>query len=158
MELGQIFAFAGAVCAVLIAGIGSAIGVGKAGQAAAGVVAENPDVFGRVLVLQALPGTQGIYGLLIGFLIILKMGIFAGELLVPTVTQGILIFAGSLPIAIVGLISAIYQGNAAISGIGLVGRRPDQSGRAITFAVLVETYAVLALLMSFLIVQFVNIA
>ena len=70
LSLGQIFAIAGAAMSVALAGVGSAKGVGVAGEAAAGVVAENPDNFGRCLVLQLLPGTQGIYGLLVAFLIL----------------------------------------------------------------------------------------
>lgn len=69
---GQFLALLGASLAVLLAGIGSAIGVGIAGQAAAGVVTEDPGKFGQTLLLQALPGTQGIYGLLTGFVIMQK--------------------------------------------------------------------------------------
>ena len=75
LSLGQIFAIAGAAMSVALAGVGSAKGVGIAGEAAAGVVAENPDNFGRCLVLQLLPGTQGIYGLLVAFLIMIKVGV-----------------------------------------------------------------------------------
>ena len=60
---GQVLALAGAAIAATLGGIGSALGVGVAGQAAAGVVSEDPNKFGQVLLLQALPGTQGIYGL-----------------------------------------------------------------------------------------------
>ena len=41
-NLGLVFALLGAALASLMAGIGSAIGVGKAGQAAAGVVSDDP--------------------------------------------------------------------------------------------------------------------
>ncbi|MBC8528723.1 V-type ATP synthase subunit K [Christensenellaceae bacterium NSJ-44] len=152
MELGQILALSGAAVAVILAGIGSAIGVGLAGQAAAGVVSEDPDKFSQALLLQALPGTQGIYGLLIGFIVMMNIGVLGG-LKPVTETQGWLIFAACLPIGIVGLISAIAQGKAAVAGIGLIGKRPGELGKAITFAVLVETYAVLALLASFLMVN-----
>ena len=74
MTLGFALAIGGAAMAAL-AGVGSALGVGVAGQAAAGVVAEDPKKFGQTLVLQALPGTQGIYGLLIAFLILVKTGV-----------------------------------------------------------------------------------
>ena len=103
-------------------------------------------------MLQALPGTQGIYGLLIGFIVMMNIGVLGG-LKPVTETQGWLIFAACLPIGIVGLISAIAQGKAAVAGIGLIGKRPGELGKAITFAVLVETYAVLALLASFLMVN-----
>jgi len=156
MELGQIFALVGAALAVGMAGIGSAIGVGIVGQSAAGVVSEDPDKFGQVLLLQALPGTQGIYGLLIGFIIMMKIGLL-GTMANVTTSQGLMLLMGSLPIAVVGLISAIAQAKAAAAGVGLIGRRPEELGKAITFAVLVETYAVLALLASFLMVNGIQV-
>ena len=77
MSLGQALAIFGAALAAL-AGVGSALGVGVAGEAANGVVAEDPNKFGQTLVLQALPGTQGIYGLLVAFLILSKIGLLGG--------------------------------------------------------------------------------
>ena len=151
--LGQILAFLGAFAAVFLAGFGSARGVALAGQANAGVTAENPDVFGQALVMQLLPGTQGIYGFLIGFIVIQNMGIIGGGGLVPiTITQGIMILIGCLPIAILGYLSAVLQGRVAASAIGLLGRRSDAGGQGILMTVMVETYAILALLASFLMV------
>jgi V/A-type H+-transporting ATPase subunit K len=152
MELGQIYALIGAALAVGLAGIGSAIGVGMVGESAAGVVTEDPDKFGQVLLLQALPGTQGIYGLLIGFIIMMRIGV-VGNMVHVTESQGIMILIASLPIAVVGFLSAINQARAAVAGVNLISRRPEELGKAITFAVLVETYAVLALLASFLMVN-----
>ena len=73
ITLGTALAFGGAAFSAALAGVGSAKGLAIAGQAGSGVVAEDPDKFGNVLVLQALPGTQGIYGLLIAFIILLKI-------------------------------------------------------------------------------------
>lgn len=148
---GQVYAIIGAALAVGLAGMGSAIGVGIVGQAAAGVVSEDPDKFGQTLLLQALPGTQGIYGLLIGFIVMSRVGILGGA--APDMGQGLMALGACLPIAIVGLVSGIYQGKAAAAGVGLVAKRSEELGKAITFAVLVETYAVLALLASFLMVN-----
>ena len=67
-----------------------------------------------------------------------------------SIQQGLLLFFACLPIAIVGFISAIYQAKVAISGIMMVGKRPEESGKAITFCIMVETYAILALLISLL--------
>ena len=156
MELGQIFALVGAALSALLAGIGSARGVGIAGETSAGVVAENPELFGKTLVLQLLPGTQGIYGFLIAFIVLIKTN-FLGGMISLTTSQGLLILIGCLPIAIVGLVSAILQGKVAAAAINMVAVRPDQSGRGITMAVMVETYAVLALLASFLMVFFVAV-
>ena len=156
--MGIVFALLGAALAALLSGIGSAIGVGRAGQAAAGVVTEDPNKFGKVLILQLLPATQGIYGLLIAFMIFANIGIFGNPVNVST-GQGLLYLAASLPMAFVGLFSALHQSKAAVSGIALVAKRPDQMGKAIIFPAMVETYAILALLVSILaVVGIPNIA
>jgi len=151
MELGLVLAIIGAALATLVAGIGSAIGIGIVGQTAAGVVTEDPDKFGPTLLLQALPGTQGIYGLLTGFLILQRTGLIGGNPLDITVMQGLAVLGAALPTAFVGLLSAIAQGKAAASGVLLISKRPEELGKAIIYAVMVETYAVLALLMSIMI-------
>ncbi len=146
---GEFLALAGAAVAAL-AGIGSAIGVGVAGEAAAGVVSEDPNKFGQVLLLQALPGTQGIYGLLMAFLIMNKVGLLSGSMAELTVIQGASLFAAAVPIGLVGIFSGIAQGKAAAAGIMLVGKKPSEMAKGMLFAAMVETYAVLALLVSFL--------
>lgn len=147
---GQGIALLGAAIAVLMAGIGSAKGVGIAGQAAAGVVTEDPSKFAKVLIMQLLPGTQGIYGLLIGFLALAQIGILGGDL--PTVAQGWLYLFGCLPIAIVGLFSGIAQGKTSAAAIGIIAKKPEQFGKAMIFPAMVETYAILALLISILVI------
>ena len=147
--LGIVFALLGAVLAALLGGIGSAIGVGMTGQAAAGVVTEDPGKFGKVLVLQLLPGTQGIYGLLIGFITLTQIGILGGNSDI-SLAKGLLYLAGCLAMAIVGLVSAKWQARASVSSISLVAKKPDQFGKAMIFPAMVETYAVLALLISIL--------
>lgn len=147
--MGIVFALIGAVLAALMGGIGSAIGVGMTGQAAAGVVTENPSLFGRVLILQLLPGTQGIYGLLIGFVTLTQIGVLGGTAEM-TLAKGLLYLAACLPMAIVGMVSAKWQAKAAVSSISLVAKRPDQFGKSMIFPAMVETYAVLALLISIL--------
>ena len=72
---GNGWALIGAALAVILAGCGSAYGVGVAGQAAAGVVTEDPSKFAKVLVIQLLPGTQGIYGLLVAFVALSRYGL-----------------------------------------------------------------------------------
>ena len=146
---GLFFALLGAAIATLMAGIGSAIGVGKAGVAAAGVLAEEPSLFGKVLIFQLLPATQGIYGLLVGFLILSNVGLI-GEPKDISVLEGMLYFASALPIAFAGLWSAIYQSKCAVAGIGTISKKPDQFGKAIILPAMVETYAILALLISIL--------
>ena len=148
--LGLPLALLGAALAALMPGIGSAIGVGTTGQAAAGVVTEDPSQFGKVLVLQLLPGTQGIYGLLIAFIALSQTGILGGGGAAMSGAKGLLYLAACLPMAFVGYKSAIHQGKAAVASIGLVAKRPDQFGKAMIFPAMVETYAILALLVSIL--------
>jgi V/A-type H+-transporting ATPase subunit K len=150
LTLGQVLALFGAVLAVGLPGIGSARGVGIVGESAAGLVTEDPGKFGQALILQALPGTQGIYGFLAGFLTIQKIGLLSGTIVDITPFQGWLIFASCMPIAIVGFLSAIYQSRVAAAGIGIVSKRPEEVAKGITFAAMVETYAVLALLATIL--------
>ncbi len=150
MSIGLVFALAGAALAALMAGIGSAIGVGMVGEAAAGVVTEDPQKFSKVLILQLLPGTQGIYGLLIAFIVLSQTGLLGGTPTQLTLMDGLAYFAACLPMAFVGLWSAIRQARAAVSGVNLVAKRPEQMGKSIIFAAMVETYAILALLISIL--------
>jgi V/A-type H+-transporting ATPase subunit K len=150
-NLGTILALVGAALAVLLAGIGSAKGVGIAGEASAGVVSERPEVFGSTLVLELLPGTQGIYGFLIGFIVLLKTPLFGAAAL--TLQDGIMMLISCLPVAFVGFFSAIYQGRVAATAIYMLGKRSDSGGQGIVMTVMVETYAVLSLLASFLMVN-----
>lgn len=146
---GLYLAFLGSAIAAGLAGIGSAIGVGIVGQAAAGVVTEDPSKFGKTVLLQALPGTQGIYGLLIGFLIWSKIGVFGG-LVEVTMHQGLMLLMVGIPIGLVGFVSAIYQGKAAAAGCAIIAKRPEELTKGMIYSAMVETYAVLALLASFL--------
>ena len=143
---GTIIAYIGAALCAILAGIGSAYGVMIGGKASAGVASENPDLFGKLLVLQALPGTQGIYGFLVAVLV-LVMFPAGGD-----VTEGLRFFVASMPMGIVGLISGICQGKAAVAAIHMTGKQPDASGKGITMTALVETYAILALLASILLI------
>jgi len=149
---GLAIAIIGAVMAALVAGIGSARGVGMVGEAAAGLVSQDPSKFSKALILQLLPGTQGLYGLLVAVLLLTNVGIIGGNPVELSLEQGLMYFAASLPIAFGGLISAIYQGRAAAAGIGIIAKKPDDSGKAIIMSAMVETYAILALLISILII------
>ena len=153
---GQNLALLGAVLAVMLAGLGSARGVSMVGEAASGLLTEDPSKFGKVLILQALPGTQGIYGLITAFLIIFKIGLL-GTPAQLTVSQGIYFLMAALPIAIVGYFSAIKQAKVAAAGVNLIAKRPDEVGKAITASALVETYAIFAVLVSLLLVLFAKV-
>lgn len=148
-NLGIVFALLGAALAALLAGAGSARAVGLAGQAAAGVVTEDPSKFGKVLILQLLPGTQGIYGLLIAFIALSQIGVLGGDSNL-SIAKGLMYLAACLPMAIVGYFSAIAQAKASVASIGIVAKKPEQFGKAMIFPAMVETYAILALLISIL--------
>lgn len=150
MTIGTGLAIIGAALAALLAGTGSAIGVGLVGQSCAGVLAQDPSKFGKLLILQLLPGTQGLYGLLVAVLTLSNIGVLGGEAAQLSFGQGLAFLGACMPIAIAGLLSAIAQGKAAAAGVSLVAKAPEQNGKAITMAALVETYAVLALLISIL--------
>ena len=147
---GLALALLGALTAALLAGIGSARAVGMVGEAAAGVVSQDPGKFSKVLILQLLPGTQGLYGLLTAVLALSQIGILGGTPQMLTISQGLMYFVACLPIAIVGYFSAIAQGRAAVAGVGIVAQKRDKNGKAITMAAMVETYAILALLITIL--------
>ena len=154
--MGGFLAILGAATASM-AGVGSAWGVAIAGMAAGGVIAEDPKKFGPTLMLQALPGTQGIYGLLIAFIILNKIGLLAGNIAPLTTVQGLMFLAAALPAGITGTVSAIYQGKVAATGIMMIGKRPEEIAKAMVFTAMVETYAVLALLASFLMVNGIQV-
>lgn len=153
MSLGLTLAILGGALAVFLAGIGSAIGVGLAGQAASGVMSEDPSKFGSMLLLAALPGTQGIYGFLSGFLVILKLGLIGGTAASPTLQQGLQIMFACFPVAFAGLISAIHQGKVCAAGIYMVAKQPKEMTKPMVLAALVETYAVLGLLATVLLLN-----
>ena len=146
---GLTIALLGSGLAVGLSCVGSAKGTGIAGEAGSGLLSEDPSKSGKVMVLQLLPGTQGIYGLLIAFLTLTNIGVLGGSADI-SFAKGLLYLAACMPMAVIGLISAKQQAKAAVSSIALVAKRPDQFGKAMIFPAMVETYAVLALLVSLL--------
>ncbi len=150
---GPALAVLGASLAAILGGIGSSIGVGAAGKAGAGVTAEKPEAFGKLLVLEALPGSQGIYGLIGTFLVIAFFnsgGLTIGGL---SMEAGMEIFFACLPLAITSLFSGIFQGKVAVAGANIVAKNPAEAGKAIVLAAIVETFAILGLLASFLLLN-----
>ncbi len=151
LNYGLVFALLGVALAVVLSGMGSAKGVGIASQAAAGVVTEDPSKFGKLLVLQLLPGTQGLYGLIIGVMVLLNVGILGGQQVSDTAT-GLMYLMSCLPIGIGGFYSAGHQGKVAASGCNIIAKKPSEASKAIVSASLVELYALLAFIVSFLMV------
>ena len=149
MKSGILYAMLGASLAALLAGAGSSKAVGMAGEAGAGVTTEDPNKFSKVLILQLLPGTQGIYGLLVAFITFMQIGVLGGASDI-SLAKGLLYFAACMPIGIVGYFSAIYQAKASVASIAMIAKKPEQFGKAMMFPAMVETYAILALLISIL--------
>ena len=156
-NLGLFLAILGAALAAGLSGIGSARGVGLVGEAGAGLLSEDSSMFMKILVLEILPGTQGLYGFLIAIFVFVKTGIISGVPVEMTTSQGLALLAGALPMAIVGYFSAVYQGRVAASGVSLIAKKPTELVKGMTIAAVVEFYAVLALLVSFFAVNNVNI-
>ena len=150
---GFALALLGAAMAAALACVGSAKGTGIAGEACAGLVSEDPSKSGKAMILQVIPGTQGLYGFVIFFVAFSK---FSG---VPTVTvqQGLQIFSACLPIAIGGLLSAIAQGKVAAASVNILAKKPDDWAKGMIMCIVVEFYAILCLLASFLMLGAVNI-
>jgi len=144
---GIVFAVLGIALAVLLSGIGSAKGVGIVGEAATGLIIEEPEKFGKSLVLQLLPGTQGLYGFVIG---LMSLGSLSVDM---SMQQGLYILFACLPIAFVGLYSAIYQSKVAASGLAILAKNEDHSTKGIISSVMVETYALLAFVMSLILLS-----
>ena len=151
---GPFFGFLGAALAAGLACVGSAKGTGIAGEAGAGLLCEDPSRFSKVMILQVIPGTQGLYGLVIGFLALLKMGLFGGDITAITAPQGLQILAACLPMALGGLLSAIAQGRVAAASINIVAKSPNDWSKGMVLCIIVEFYAILSLLISFLMIWF----
>jgi len=151
MDWGLTLAIAGAACAVAFAGFGSSIGIGIAGQASDGLLSEEPEKFGNILVLTVLPGTQGIYGFVAAFIVMLRVGLIGGTAAVTLTTiKGFQILFSCMPVGLGGFISGIYQGKVSAAGIAVVAKQPTDSMKAVIMSALVETYAVLGLLITIL--------
>ena len=153
---GTSLALLGAALAVALPCMGCDKGVGIVGEAAGGLISENPSLFGKALALQALPMTQGVYGLVASFLMLAMLGLFGNpeHLTSLSVAAGAYYLMASLPIALSGFFSAVRQGRVSAAGINLLSKRPAESGKAITSSALVETYAIFSLLITLLLVFF----
>ncbi len=148
---GATLGFMGAGLAAGLSGIGSAKGTGITGEAATGLLCEDPTQFSKCLILQVIPGTQGLYGLVIAFVALTQMGVFSGaDLAAITLTQGLRVLVACLPNAFVGWLSAIYQGRVAAASVNIVSKQPNDWSKGMILCITVEFYAILSLLTSFL--------
>ncbi len=150
---GMALALLGAALAAALACVGSAKGTGIAGEAGAGLVSEDPSKSGKVMILQVIPGTQGLYGFVIFFLAYLKI---SGAGTAIDVAHGLQIVSACLPIAIGGLLSAIAQGKVAAASVNILAKKPDDWSKGMIMCIVVEFYAILCLLASFLMLNAIN--
>ncbi len=145
----------GAGLAACLAGAGSGIGTGIAGEAGTGLITEDPAKFGKVMILQVVPGTQGLYGLVVFFVAIMQMGLLDGSALSLSFVDGCRYFAACLPIGIGGLVTAIAQGKVAAGAINLLAKNPDHWAKGMILCITVEFYAILSLLASMMMLLFI---
>ncbi|MCL2102307.1 MAG: hypothetical protein FWH22_11420, partial [Fibromonadales bacterium] len=127
--------------------IGSAIAVSNAGNALIGGMRKNPDMFGKGLILCALPSTQGLYGFAAFFLFLLQLA----EMSTLTYMQGVLIFASCAALGFAGYISALYQSKIVCNGILEISNGRDVFGQSLILCVFPELYAILTFAASFLV-------
>lgn len=156
---GLTLALLGAGLAASLAGIGSAIGIGISGRSAAGVLSEKPERYGQMFLMVVLPGTQGFYGFLAAFMVMLNLNFFGeGGPLEVSVKLGWQVLAACLPVAFTGLMSAIHQGKVCAGGILMAAKKPEMAFKAgVVYAVMVEVYAVLGLLVTmFILLKGIN--
>lgn len=147
---GVFIAVLGLALAVLLPGIGSAKGAGLIGEAATGLLISEPEKFGKSLVLQLMAASQGLYGFVI---FIMGMGQLSADM---TILQGLYILMSCLPMAIVGYPSAMAQSRVAAAGVGVLSRNESQMTKSIIYAVMIETYALLAFVTSLILLNSVN--
>lgn len=144
---GLIFGVLAVAISVILSGIGSARGVGMAGEAAAGIVEDEPEKFVQALILQLLPGTQGLYGFVIGLFTMFRLTIDM------PVEEGLYLLIAALPVGIVGYLSAVAQAKVSVSGMGILAKNQSEFMRGVILSVMVETYAILAFAISFLLLN-----
>ena len=152
---GYALGLLGAGLAGFLACIGSAIGTGIAGEAGAGLVSEDPSKFGQAMILQVIPGTQGLYGFVIWFLAYSKLS--AAGAAGVSVAQALQIMSACLPIGIGGLLSAIAQGKVAAASVNILAKKPDDWSKGMILCITVEFYAILSLLASFMMLSSITL-
>ena len=153
---GLALALLGSGLAVGLSCVGSAKGTGIAGEAGTGLLCEDPSKSGKVMVLQLLPGTQGLYGMVVWFFALIRMNFMGNAAAVAgsmTVQQGLAFFAACMPMAIGGLLSAIAQGRVAAGSINILAKKPDDWSKGLILCGIVEFYAILSLVATILLVM-----
>jgi len=154
METGLMLALIGAAVVATLSGLGTAWGVSIPGRAANGLLSEEPEKFGSSLIYVALPGTSGIYGFISGVVVLIINGVFGERLKNPSAQQGIAILGICVFQSAVQWAASVYQGKVCAAGIAIVAKHPEDAMKGVVNAVMVETYAVLGLLITILLLMF----
>lgn len=157
---GYVIAIIGIALCVVLCGVGSGIGLYKTATATAGVLGENPNKFGKLIILMLLPATQGLYGFLIAIIAsstkltpLYDAAAAATELTAGSVTaQGWAIFAACLPMAISGFVSAFFQAKAAVNCIYAAAKQDSLGFKIAMGPAMIEFYALLGLVISILVI------
>ncbi len=145
---GMVMSGLGIALAVVLSGAGSSKGVGIAGEAASALLKDNPELFAKALILQALPSTQGIYGFVVGFFILLETS--AGM----DPSMGWYYLMAGLTVGIAGYTSGPAQGRVSVSGIQTIAQREEVNIQTAIFSAMVETYAILGFLLALFMILF----
>ncbi len=134
--------------AVAVPGIMAAIGVSMTGVAAAGLVSEDPKKFSKAFILEIVPGTQGFYGFISGMLIMIATKMLTKQ---PSVVagMGITVIVAAIPAILQGF-TAYYQALVATAGVSSIAKKEETFGNCVLLAIMVETYAILGFLSTFL--------
>ena len=146
-DLGTVIAYIGLALCVVLCGLGSAIALYRTGQAGSGVLGDDPKKFSKVLVLVVLPATQGIYGFVLA---IVGQSSVGG---ITTLAQGLSVLFACLPLTVLGFASAMFQSKTAVVSIYTVAKEESLGGKLILFPAMIETYAILGLVISLLMIQ-----
>jgi V/A-type H+/Na+-transporting ATPase subunit K len=152
MSLSVVLALIGVGIAVSLGAIGSALGVGKIAKIGGSLLSKDPERFPQILALAALPSTQSLYGLLFGFIVLIKTGLISGKALEFDQNTGLALMLAALPVGIATLFSGIAQGNAAEGGLKILAQKPENFTQAIVLVSLIESFAIFGLVISLLIV------
>ena len=171
MTNGMGWMVVGLFTCLMLGGLGASNGLHISGAQMAGALSEKPDLFGKLLVIMALPGTQGIYAFVLAItgMMIMEFNKVVSVTTIDPITKietikkvavtisagkGIVLFICFILIGIVQYVSAIYQGKNSAAAINMVTKQPEKAGAAILIPALVETYAILAFVAGFILLIF----
>lgn len=142
--------------AIGIPGIMSAVGVGVAGVSAAAVASEDPKKAYKAFVFEVLPGTQGIYGFIAGFMIMVGAGLSPGDPGVKVGIIGLAVLMAALPAVLQGF-TAYSQGRVAAASIAAFAKRPEVFTHGLMYTVMVELYAIFGFIATILALSFIGV-